>query len=569
MRTLATGAEVLTSSAIRSEADADHLVASLARRPDVAYAERSRRVYAARVPNDPGFGDQFYLMPLATAIDASSAWDVTQGSAAIVVAVLDSGSTPHADLAGRLLPGWDFVSDPAIDNDGSPLTPQGDSRDADAADPGDYVTGEDIGGALAGTECSVRPSTWHGTAVIGAIAANADNGVFVTGVDWNARILPVRVLGKCYGDDPDVADAIMWAAGLPVPGVPTNTTPAQVINLSLGDPGPCPRFLQDAIAAALAHGKTRAIVAAAGNQNSEGDHFPSTCQGVISVASTAMSGNRAGYSNFGPRIDLAAPGGTSGGGGNGFLALSNTGVTSPLGDTLASRSGTSFATPLVSGVASLMLSVAPGLSGHGTARPRQSERQAVSRRIDVLRHLRRGHRSMPMPRCAARKRRPPAPCRSSWSSTTTRRSITTSSRGSATRSCCSTPGTTLKGWRRTGKTFLALRAAATGTAAVCRIYVPPGSGDGHFFGRDANECAGTLASHPSFISEDPAFFHLYPPGAGTCPAGTVPVYRVFSNRADANHRYATERAVRDEMTAKGWLAEGDGPDTVAMCAPAS
>ena len=130
-------------------------------------------------------------------------------------------------------------------------------------------------------------------------------------------------------------------------------------------------------------------------------------------------------------------------------------------------------------------------------------------------------------------------------------------------------GTTLKGWRRTGKTFLALRAAAAGTAAVCRIYIPPGSGDGHFFGRDANECAGTLASHPSFISEDPAFFHLYPPSAGTCPAGTVPVYRVFSNRADANHRYTTERAVRDEMTAKGWLAEGDGPDTVAMCAPVS
>ena len=141
VRTLATGAEVLTSSAIHNEADADRLVASLAGRPDVAYAERSRRVYAARVPNDPGFGGQFYLMPLATAIDASSAWDVTQGSAAIVVAVLDTGSTPHADLAGRLLPGWDFVSDPAIGNDGSPLTPQGDSRDADAADPGDYVDG--------------------------------------------------------------------------------------------------------------------------------------------------------------------------------------------------------------------------------------------------------------------------------------------------------------------------------------------------------------------------------------------------------------------------------------------
>jgi len=95
-----------------------------------------------------------------------------------------------------------------------------------------------------------------------------------------------------------------------------------------------------------------------------------------------------------------------------------------------------------------------------------------------------------------------------------------------------------------------------------------GSGDGHFFGRDAAECAGTLAQHPNFISEDPAFFHLYPPSAGVCAAGLVPVYRVFSNCADANHRYTTERAVRDEMKAKGWLVEGDGPDAVVMCAPA-
>jgi Repeat of unknown function (DUF5648) len=103
---------------------------------------------------------------------------------------------------------------------------------------------------------------------------------------------------------------------------------------------------------------------------------------------------------------------------------------------------------------------------------------------------------------------------------------------------------------------------------VCRIYIPPGKGDGHYFGRDQKECDGTMAKNPSFILESSTFFYLYPTSAGTCAAGTIPVYRVYSNRADANHRYTTDRAVRDQMVAKGWLAEGDGADTVVMCAPA-
>jgi large repetitive protein len=125
-----------------------------------------------------------------------------------------------------------------------------------------------------------------------------------------------------------------------------------------------------------------------------------------------------------------------------------------------------------------------------------------------------------------------------------------------------------KGWARTGQSFNVFTDAPAGTAAVCRIYIPPGKGDGHFFGRDANECAGTIAKNPTFILESPDFFHLFPPNAGICAAGTVPVYRVFSNRPDANHRYTTSRATRDLMVTKGWLAEGDGPDTVVMCAPA-
>jgi hypothetical protein len=127
---------------------------------------------------------------------------------------------------------------------------------------------------------------------------------------------------------------------------------------------------------------------------------------------------------------------------------------------------------------------------------------------------------------------------------------------------------TFKGWARTGLSFNAWATTQSGTSTVCRIYIPPGKGDGHFFGRDTNECDGTMAKNPTFILESSTFLYLYPPTLGNCAAGQVPVYRVFSNRADANHRYTTSRTVRDQMVAKGWLAEGDGADTVVMCAPA-
>jgi hypothetical protein len=123
------------------------------------------------------------------------------------------------------------------------------------------------------------------------------------------------------------------------------------------------------------------------------------------------------------------------------------------------------------------------------------------------------------------------------------------------------------GWQRTGLSFEAYPAQVAGTSAVCRIYIPPEKGDGHFFGRNKAECDATMANNASFLLESPAFFHVFPASAGTCAAGLTPVYRVFSNRADANHRYLTSLAERDAMVAKGWLAEGDGPDRVVVCAP--
>jgi hypothetical protein len=129
-------------------------------------------------------------------------------------------------------------------------------------------------------------------------------------------------------------------------------------------------------------------------------------------------------------------------------------------------------------------------------------------------------------------------------------------------------GTVIKGWARTGHKFRTFTTAQAGTVPVCRFYIPPGLGDSHFFGRGPVECADTHTRFPALVEEDPAFMHMTLPAAGVCPPGTIPVYRVFSNRADANHRYMTDKAVRDLMVAAGWTAEGDGPDLVVMCAPA-
>ena len=128
-------------------------------------------------------------------------------------------------------------------------------------------------------------------------------------------------------------------------------------------------------------------------------------------------------------------------------------------------------------------------------------------------------------------------------------------------------GTQIRGWTRTGYSFKTYTTPQAGTSPVCRYYIPPGLGDSHFFGRGTVECNATGQKNPTFVLEDPAFMQTFLPAAGVCPANTTPVYRVFSNRLDANHRYMTDRTVRDQMVAKGWLAEGDGPDLVVMCAP--
>jgi serine protease len=363
LRTMALGAHVVELGSAVPLREARAIARRLAASADVEYVEPDRRLRAKRVSNDPLFSQQqAYLGNGANAIAAVGAWDTTTGSANTIVAVLDSGYRPHADLAGRILPGYDFISDIPTANDG-------DGRDADASDPGDWVTQADINGPFRGQGCTVDNSSWHGTNVAGVIVANSNNNNYIAGIDWAARLLPVRVLGKCGGYISDTADAIVWASGGIVPLVPPNLYPAQVINLSLGgegggEGGACSDSTQAAINTALAGGTTRAIVTVAGNESTDvANSEPGNCNGVITVAATNSLGNRASYSNFGSKVTLSAPGGDPNAVANDWITvLDNTGLTVPSADTSARIAGTSFSAPMVSGTVSLMLSVAPNLT---------------------------------------------------------------------------------------------------------------------------------------------------------------------------------------------------------------
>ena len=244
------------------------------------------------------------------------AWDVTTGHSSVVLAVIDTGIVNHQDLNGagispfsetyvpngRFLAGYDFISEgvgagtlPAnfVSNDG-------DGRDANPSDPGDWVTTAEEG--LYPSLCDdgnpgPQNSSWHGSHMAGVAAAIAGNATGIAGIGWNVRILPVRALGKCGGSLSDIAEAIRWAAGLPVPGVPTNTTPAQVISLSLGGGATCPANMQSAVDAAIAAGSV--VVAATGNDGAVVLSAPANCTGVIAVTAHTINGDNADYANIG------------------------------------------------------------------------------------------------------------------------------------------------------------------------------------------------------------------------------------------------------------------------------
>jgi subtilisin family serine protease len=319
--------------------------------------EPDLHVTATSTPNDPSYGLQWDMSdPLHPggdfSVHAPGAWGVTTGSATIVVAVLDTGITDHAEFAGRTIAGYDMISDRYVANDGN-------GRDSDPHDPGDWITlRENASGYFRG--CGAEDSSWHGTHVAGTIAATGNNGVGIAGLNWAAKIEPVRVLGKCGGYTSDIADAITWASGGSVSGVPANAHPARIISLSLGGSGSCPSYLQDAITGARDRGSLIVVAAGNGNEDAIGSN-PANCSGTIVVAATARDGTRAYYSNYGSLVTIAAPGGDRY---KDSMVLStvNTGKTSPSRDGYAAYQGTSMATPHVSGVLSLLLSNSPSLT---------------------------------------------------------------------------------------------------------------------------------------------------------------------------------------------------------------
>ncbi|HET7033544.1 MAG TPA: S8 family serine peptidase, partial [Casimicrobiaceae bacterium] len=244
------------ASQLESDQTIDYAVPDLVKQP-------------LRVPNDPLYSSQWnYMSPPGEMGGANlpPAWDRTTGAANIVIAVIDTGSLPgHPDLAGRYVGGYDFIANVLVANDG-------DARDADPSDPGDWITSaESASGFFAG--CPVQNSSFHGTHVAGTIGAASNNATGVAGINWVSRILPVRVLGKCGGFTSDIVDAIRWAVGIAVPGVPANPNPARVLNMSFGGYAcdingancACDAASQSAIDDAVAAGAIPVV--AAGNSN--------------------------------------------------------------------------------------------------------------------------------------------------------------------------------------------------------------------------------------------------------------------------------------------------------------
>lgn len=343
----------------------------------VVWDKRSK--YDTRVQKIMGSSNQFGTGGYSSR--APYAWQATTG-ADQVVAVIDTGITVHPDLpgwdgtnaSGRILPGYDFVSQYTYEDFTEDTGRDGDGWDSNPQDQGDWSERD-----YCYDDTPVEPSSWHGTHVAGILGAQKDNSQGIVGVAPSVSILPVRVLGLCGGTTEDIAAGIRWSAGLPVEGAPLNPNPADVINLSLGgyavdlngDFGTCqeatPLYVE-AIAAARAAGTV--VVASAGNEGwslSTHPALPATCPGVIAVGATSPYGDRAGYlnasdtksvySNYGSAVDISAPGGDLYWEGRGIWSTVNGGFRTPGSPAYAHYIGTSMAAPVVSASAALLKSL--------------------------------------------------------------------------------------------------------------------------------------------------------------------------------------------------------------------
>ncbi|MFJ5550277.1 S8 family serine peptidase [Streptomyces sp. NPDC093225] len=351
-RRLGTGAALVDLGGKLSAADAADVMAQFRADPDVAYVEPDARAYAMAVtPDDTEYAKQWDLFEATAGMNVPAAWDKSTGTG-VTVAVIDTGYVAHSDVAGNIVPGYDFISSSTAARDGN-------GRDNNPADQGDWSAAGECG-----TGSKASDSSWHGTHVAGTIAASTNNAKGVAGIAYGAKIQPVRVLGKCGGATSDIVDAITWASGGTVSGVPANPTPAKVINMSLGGSGACTATYQNAINAAVARGTT--VVVAAGNSNADASGFsPASCSNIITVASTNRTGDRSFYSNYGATVDVSAPGGetrratdtpgTVTTPENGILSTLNSGTTTPGSEIYKPYQGTSMAAPHIAGLAALLL----------------------------------------------------------------------------------------------------------------------------------------------------------------------------------------------------------------------
>lgn len=344
VRTLSTGGHLVKIGKALDDGSLIKVMNELAADPDVAYVEPDQIMVPFLTPNDSSYSQQWHYFESTGGANLPSAWDSASGSS-VVVAVLDTGITSHSDLNANVIAGYDFVSSSTNARDGN-------GRDSNPADEGDWVT---AGQCYSGSQAS--NSSWHGTHVAGTIAAVTNNATGVAGVAFNAKIQPVRVLAACGGTLSDIADAMTWASGGTVSGVPANATPAKVINMSLGgSSSSCASTYQTAINGAVNRGTV--VIVAAGNSNVDASGAtPANCSNVVTVAATNRSGGRSYYSNYGTLVDIAAPGGdVRSASSNGILSTLNSGTTTPGAQSYAWYQGTSMATPHVAGLAALILS---------------------------------------------------------------------------------------------------------------------------------------------------------------------------------------------------------------------
>lgn len=349
LRTITPACWVMQLPGWLPDEEVDSLAREIETDLDVIYAVTDRIKRPLLVPNDTLYDSQWSLFEDAGGARVQDAWDQERGSASVLIAQVDTGIQTHDDLdPARIAPGYDFISDPDIANDG-------DGRDPDPSDPGDAVAAGECG-----PNSPPEDSSWHGLRVAGIMVSTADNNAGVAGINHRSRLLMARALGKCGGYTSDIIDAMRWSAGLQVPGVPGNENPANVINLSFGGRGPCSAAEQEAINQIVSLGAV-VIVAAGNNGGSALNSTPANCDNVITVAATTRSGSRASYTNTGSVVDLSAPGGDFQ---DGILTILNSGTTDPAGDIFGLIIGTSAAAAHVSGIASLMLSVNDQLAPH-------------------------------------------------------------------------------------------------------------------------------------------------------------------------------------------------------------